>query len=95
VEDGLRGLMIVNSLLMTIFVLILVLVEDGLRARNRQKYLSTILKVLILVLVEDGLRDKLIVEYVERIKSLNPCFSGRWSASLDPTKVSEHSQVGS
>ena len=36
--------------------------------------------VLILVLVEDGLRDYKAHKCDLLLDSLNPCFSGRWSA---------------
>ncbi len=38
--------------------------------------------VLILVLMEDGLRERLCESRDFCFKSLNPCFNGRWSASI-------------
>ena len=53
--------------------------EDGLRLLMQKDV--NISKVLILVFVEDGLRH--MREEIERyFDCLNPCFCGRWSATL-------------
>ena len=59
---------------------ILVLVEDTLRAIYNLTDGKEI-RVLILVLVEDTLRDQLLLLGEEMRRGLNPCSSGRYSAS--------------
>ncbi len=87
VEDGLRVER--RRLLALLYgVLILVLVEDGLRAMGRLlvEYHGI---VLILVLVEDGLRAGISYALLNGVKCLNPCFSGRWSASIRMAELRE------
>ena len=68
-------------------VLILVVVEDGLRLVLLTIYF-TFNFVLILVVVEDGLRPRrLASSYAPRAQGLNPCCSGRWSATGVPILV--------
>ena len=65
---------------MELNVLILVLMEDTLRDVNVQVALF-VLTILILVLMEDTLREGLRKQILENLKSLNPCFNGRYSQS--------------
>ena len=79
VEDGLRDSGRTSFCRKNRDVLILVLVEDGLREWLAQ-FSALDFIVLILVLVEDGLRELQKTMKVICRGSLNPCFSGRWSA---------------
>ena len=54
--------------------------EDTLRGIP-QKYTSTMQQVLILVLMEDTLRAGAKSVKNLKVKSLNPCFNGRYSQS--------------
>ncbi len=71
-----------DGMLYAFRVLILVLMEDGLREFQSNWVWNQLQFVLILVLMEDGLRAfRGFDDQQEDIKSLNPCFNGRWSAS--------------
>ena len=55
--------------------------EDGLR-ESLHLDPTKVSEVLILVLVEDGLRVVDPIKKKDFNVGLNPCFSGRWSASF-------------
>ena len=82
VEDGLRPAYFSIKVSLD-DVLILVVVEDGLRPPKTHQMCSGPF-VLILVVVEDGLRrldgNRVVVD--EPV-CLNPCCSGRWSATIN------------
>ena len=55
--------------------------EDGLREFNSSDFAKAEV-VLILVLMEDGLRGAVKGYASSEYSCLNPCFNGRWSASV-------------
>ena len=68
-------------------VLILVVMDNGLVPNAEGRQYINLITVLILVVVEDGLVHLAAKEAASKgNSSLNPCYSGRWSRTIDELK---------